>query len=51
MGREIKTLVNEFKPAGSYNVVFDAARLSSGTYYYKLETPDYVKIKKMLLIK
>jgi len=35
-GKEIKTLVNEIKPAGIYEVEFDASNLSSGVYIYRL---------------
>jgi hypothetical protein len=51
MGREITTLVNEVKSPGSYNVDFDASRLSSGTYFYKLSAGNFIETKKMLLIK
>jgi hypothetical protein len=51
MGREITTLVNEVKSPGSYNVDFEASRLSSGTYFYKLIAGNFVETKKMLLIK
>ncbi|MCB0729126.1 MAG: T9SS type A sorting domain-containing protein [Ignavibacteriae bacterium] len=50
-GREIKTLVNEFKPAGRYLISFNAANLSSGIYYYKIEAGEYSQVKKMILIK
>jgi flagellar hook assembly protein FlgD len=51
LGREIKTLVNEQKPPGSYEVEFDGNKLSSGVYFYKLSTGKFSKTKKMLLIK
>jgi len=51
LGNEVATLVNEQKPAGSYNVTFDASLLSSGTYFYKLQAGSFVETKKMLLIK
>jgi len=51
LGKEIKTLVNEFKNAGNYFVDFNGSDLSSGVYYYKLITGDFVTTKKMLLIK
>jgi len=38
LGKEIRTLVNETKPAGSYSVVFYGSNLSSGVYFYRLET-------------
>ncbi|MFZ1322558.1 MAG: T9SS type A sorting domain-containing protein [Ignavibacteria bacterium] len=50
-GREIKSLLNEFRNAGSYEVEFDGSSLASGVYYYKLETNNFSEIKKMILIK
>jgi len=50
-GREIKTLVNEFRNAGSYEIEFDGGGLSSGVYYYKLETNNFSEVKRMILIK
>jgi hypothetical protein len=51
LGREVKVLLNENKVAGSYSLDFNAAELSSGTYFYKLEAGKYTDIKKMVLIK
>jgi len=51
MGQEVKSLVNEFKNAGSYSVDFNASSLASGTYFYKLITSDFVETKKMTLVK
>ena len=51
LGNEIATLVNEAKPAGLYETIFDATHLSSGTYFYKLTAGDYVETKKMVLMK
>lgn len=51
LGREVKTLLNEFKPVGTYDVSFDAANLSSGVYFYKLESGSFTDSKKMLLVK
>jgi len=51
LGNEIATLVNEVKPAGSYEVNFDAAGLPSGIYFYKLQGGNFVETKKMLLLK
>ncbi|MBC8044685.1 MAG: T9SS type A sorting domain-containing protein [Rhizobacter sp.] len=50
-GREVATLVNESKPAGFYSVVFDASKLSSGTYFYRLTAGNYTQTKRMLLVK
>jgi len=51
MGREVRTLVNENKNAGTYEVKFDAGTLSSGMYLYKIQTGDFVETKNMILIK
>ena len=51
LGNEVASLVNEKKPAGSYEVNFDASGLSSGIYFYKLQTDAFVETKKMLLMK
>ncbi len=51
MGNEVKTLVNEKKSAGSYNVNFNAANLAAGLYVYQLRTENFVSSKKMMLLK
>ena len=51
IGREVTTLVDEFKPSGRYSVQFDASRLSSGIYFYSLRSSNYNTVKKMSLIK
>ncbi len=51
LGKEVISLVNEEKSAGSYKVNFDAGNLSSGLYFYKLETENFNEVKKMLLVK
>lgn len=51
LGREVVTLVNEEKPAGVYEVTFDATGLSSGVYLYKLIAGNYSETKKMILIR
>ncbi len=58
LGNEIATLVNEEKPAGTYEVEFNtniysgkARNLPSGVYLYRLQAENSVEIKKMLLIK
>jgi serine protease len=50
-GKEIATLINENKEAGSYTYVFDASPLSSGIYFYKLKAGDFTDTKKMILVK
>jgi hypothetical protein len=51
MGREVATLVDEYKEAGSYEVKFDASHLSSGIYLYKLNAGEYTSTKKLMLLK
>lgn len=51
LGREVASLVNEFKQAGYYSMDFNASGLSSGIYFYKLQANDFTDIKKMVLIK
>jgi hypothetical protein len=51
LGDEVATLANEEKPTGFYEVIFDASRLSSGFYIYKITAGNFVSTKKMILIK
>ncbi len=51
LGREVATLVNEEKPVGSFVVEFNASNLPSGIYFYTLKAGDFVKTKKMILLK
>jgi hypothetical protein len=51
LGREAAVLVNENKAAGTYTVEFNASGLTSGVYFYRLETTSYSEIKKMILLK
>jgi TQXA domain-containing protein len=50
-GKEITTLVNDFRTAGYHSVTFDARNISSGIYYYKLESNGVSKVMKMTLLK
>ncbi|HZW40573.1 MAG TPA: T9SS type A sorting domain-containing protein [Ignavibacteriaceae bacterium] len=50
-GELVSSLVNEEQSAGSYNINFDASKLATGTYIYRLIANDFVMTKKMLLIK
>jgi hypothetical protein len=51
VGREVATLVNSYTNAGSYSVSFDASQLSSGMYFYKLQSGEFAQVKKMMLVK
>jgi photosystem II stability/assembly factor-like uncharacterized protein len=50
-GREVATVVHEELPAGTYARTFDAGRLASGVYYYKLSVGDFVGSKRMVVLK
>ena len=51
LGKTVSVLVDEQKPAGNYEIQFDASDLPSGVYFYRLETNDFTNTKKMMLIK
>jgi hypothetical protein len=51
LGSEVATLVNEEKPAGSYDVEFIGDELPSGIYFYQLEAGNFIETKKMVLLK
>lgn len=50
-GKEITTIVNEYQTAGSYEVDFDGSGLSSGAYYYKMQSGNFYEVKSMILLK
>ncbi len=51
LGNEIATLVNGQKPAGNYEVDFNASNISSGVYFYKLQSGGMVQTRKMVVLK
>lgn len=51
LGREIATLVNEFKSQGRYNATFNGSNFASGVYIYQLKAGDFVANKKLILMK
>jgi hypothetical protein len=51
LGNEVATVVDEEKPAGTYEVEFDASSLPSGIYFYQLQVSSFVSTKSMILIK
>ena len=51
LGVEVTTLVNKVMPAGHQSVAFNAVKLASGMYIYRIEAGNFVQVKKMLLIK
>ncbi|MCX7797095.1 MAG: cohesin domain-containing protein [Melioribacter sp.] len=51
LGQEVATLVNGNMSAGYHRVEFDASRLNTGMYIYKIEAGEYVSMKKMMYVK
>lgn len=51
LGREVATLVNEYKSSGNYQIKFDGSTLVSGVYFYRLQAGSFSETKKMLLVK
>ena len=55
LGQEVRTLINELKPAGAFEVLWDGKdnagqRMPSGMYLYRLEAEGLTQTKKMLLL-
>ncbi|MBK8947050.1 MAG: cellulase family glycosylhydrolase [Ignavibacteriae bacterium] len=50
LGREVKTLVDQFQPAGNYEINFNASEFPSGVYYYELKNGSINQTKKMILL-
>ena len=52
LGNEVVTLVDEYQPAGTYEVEFSAKpELTSGVYFYQLKVGEYISSRKMILLK
>lgn len=51
LGTEVATLVDEYKPAGTYESEFNASSLPSGIYFYRLQSGSFVQTKKMTLLR
>ncbi len=51
LGRRIATLVDGVMPAGTHTVTFDASRLASGIYFYRLSAGNFTAVKKMMLVR
>ncbi len=52
LGREIKTLIdNKYYNSGKHTIIFNGKGLSSGVYFYRLITKDFIQTKKMMLLK
>lgn len=51
LGEEVRTIIDDFKEAGTYSVNFEASDLNSGIYLYRMEAGSYIQTRKMTLIK
>jgi hypothetical protein len=51
LGEQVASLVNKVMPAGYHTVNFDASKLASGMYIYRLEAGSFVQVKKMMMLK
>lgn len=51
LGRQVRTLVDEEKSAGNYKIEFNASDLSSGVYFYNLQTSEFSQTKKLVLMR
>ncbi len=51
LGKEVMSLVNDVMTAGRHEVTFNGSNLNSGTYFYRLQSGNFVETKKMLLVK
>lgn len=51
LGKEVAVLLNEIKSAGSYAIDFDASHISSGVYFYRIETESFSETKRMMILK
>jgi hypothetical protein len=51
LGKEIETLVNSEKPAGNFEITWNAESVPSGVYFYTLQAGNFIETKKMILMK
>lgn len=51
LGEEVETLVDEFQTAGKHSVKFNASRLASGVYFYRLQAGNFIQTRKVILLK
>ena len=51
LGEKVTEIVNGLQKAGSYEVTIDATNIASGMYLYRMESGDFVSVKKMMILK
>ena len=51
LGNEVATLVNEYRNAGRYEIDFNASKLASGVYFYRMQAGSFIQTKKMMVLK
>jgi len=51
MGRQIETCLNEYRESGTHEIIWDAGDLSTGIYFYTIQTDNYVRTNKMILLR
>lgn len=51
IGEKVALLLNEEKEAGNYKLIFDASNLTSGVYFYRIKTDNFIQIKKMIVLR
>jgi len=51
LGREVATLINAKQTAGSHETTFNAGKLSSGVYFYRINAGTFTAVKKLMLVK
>ncbi len=51
LGQEVETLIDKDMPAGDHQITFNAGNFPSGIYFYKIESANFIDVKKMILIK
>jgi hypothetical protein len=51
LGREVETLLDDYHPAGTHQITFDASDFASGIYFYRLQAGETVESRRMVLLK
>lgn len=51
LGKEVMTVVNKYQAAGNYQINFDASNLSSGVYFYKMQSGTFSDMKRMMVVR